>query len=204
MTWTTGVRTTAAETRAGLPILSFGTTAALDSWLSAEPRTGKGVWLRLAKKGSVIAGISRAEAIDTALCHGWIDGQQDRYDADSWLVRFTPRRRASRWSQINRARALELIEAGRMNPAGLAEIDAARSDGRWDAAYAPARTAAVPPDLQSAFDASPDAAAFFATLKGANRYALFYRLGAITTPTARARRVGQFVAMLERGEATRV
>lgn len=191
---------TSTEMRAGLPILCFGTAALFDLWLVAEPRTSKGLWLKLAKKGSGIASVSKAEAIDAALCHGWIDGQQDKFDAECWLVRFTPRKRASRWSQINRTRALELIEAGRMHPAGLAEIEAARFDGRWDAAYAPARTALVPPDLQAAFDASPDAAAFFLTLKGANRYAILYRIGAVKMRETRGRRIAEFVAMLERGE----
>ena len=118
--------------------------------MAAEPRTSRGLWLRLDRKGSGIVSVSRNEAVDVALCRGWIDGQQDKYDEASWLVRFTPRKRLSRWSQINRARALELIEAGRVQPAGLAEIEAARLDGRWDAAYAPASTAEAPPDLQVA------------------------------------------------------
>lgn len=188
------------ETRAGLPVMSFPDAAAFDAWLEAEPRTSKGLWLRLAKKGSGLASPSKAEAIDAALTHGWIDGQLDKYDDVSWLVRFTPRKRASRWSEANRTRALELIAAGRMRPGGLAEVEAAKADGRWDAAYAPASTAQPPPDLQAALDASPRAAAFFATLKGANRYAVIYRVGTAKKPETRARRIAQLVAMLERGE----
>jgi uncharacterized protein YdeI (YjbR/CyaY-like superfamily) len=188
------------ELRAGLPIMAFADAAAFDAWLAAEPRSSKGLWLRLAKKGSGIASLSKAEAIDAALCHGWIDGQLDTYDETSWLVRVTPRKRASKWSQVNRTRATELIESGQMHAAGLAEVEAARADGRWDAAYAPASKAEVPPDLQAALDASPAAAAFFATLKGANRYAILYRIGTAKKPETRARRIAEFVAMLERGE----
>jgi uncharacterized protein YdeI (YjbR/CyaY-like superfamily) len=139
------------------------------------------------------------EAIDAALCHGWIDGQLDKYDEAYWLVRFTPRKRASKWSEVNRTRAVELIAQGRMHPAGLAEIEAAKADGRWDAAYAPASTAQVPPDLQAALDVSPEAAAFFATLKGANRYAILYRISTAKRPETRARRIADFVAIASAG-----
>ena len=188
------------EMRAGLPVIGFDDAAAFGAWLAAEPRTSRGLWLKLAKKGTAVTGLSKAEAIDAALCHGWIDGQLDKYDAESWLVRFTPRKRASKWSKVNRTRAAELIEQGRMQPAGLAEIEAAKADGRWDAAYAPASTAQVPPDLQAALDASPRAAAFFATLKGANRYAILYRIQEAKRADTRARRIEKFVAMCARGE----
>jgi uncharacterized protein YdeI (YjbR/CyaY-like superfamily) len=188
------------EMRSGLPIIGFAEAIAFDARLAAEPRTSKGLWLKLAKKGAKVASVSKAEAIDVALCHGWIDGQLDKYDEAYWLIRFTPRKRASKWSEINRTRAAELIAQGRMQPCGLAEVEAAMADGRWDAAYAPASTAQVPPDLQAALDASPDAAAFFATLKGANRYAVLYRIGAAKKPETRAKRIAEFVAMLQRGE----
>lgn len=188
------------EIRAGLPVMSFPDAAAFEAWLAAEPRASKGAWLRLPRKGTVMTSLSKAEAIDAALCHGWIDGQLDKYDDASWLTRFTPRKRTSKWSAINRARALELIELGRMTAAGLAEVDAARADGRWDAAYAPARSAQPPPDLQAALDASPQAAAFFATLTGANRYAVIYRVSTAKRPDTRTRRIAQFVEMLARGE----
>lgn len=196
----TDVRPPGTETRAGLPIMGFETAAAFGTWLSVASQTSNGIWLKLTKKGSNLVSVSKPDAIDAALCHGWIDGQQDKYDAESWLVRFTPRKRASRWSEINRTRAIELIEADCMHPAGLAAIASARADGRWDAAYAPASTATVPADLQAAFDASPSAEAFFATLQGANRYAVLYRIAAVKMPTTRARRIAEFVIMLERGE----
>lgn len=191
---------TAAETRAGLPILAFEDKAGFDAWLAAQPAGAAGAWLKFAKQGSGITSLSRAEAIDTGLCHGWIDGQLQPYDGMCWLIRFTPRKRGSKWSEKNRTRALELIAEGRMRPAGAAEVAAAQADGRWDAAYAPTSTAEVPADLQAALDADPAAAAFFATLTGTNRYAILYRIGAAKKPETRARKIAQFVAMLARGE----
>jgi uncharacterized protein YdeI (YjbR/CyaY-like superfamily) len=189
-----------SETRKGLPILALADPAEMDSWLAGQPPDSAGLWLKLAKKGSGIAGLSKAEAIDSALCHGWIDGQLNPYDARYWLIRFTPRRAGSAWSQVNRARAEALIAEGRMAPAGLAQIEAAKADGRWAAAYAPQSRAEIPPDLQSALDSSPKAAAFFATLTGANRYAILYRIGAVKKAETRARKIAHFVAMLEREE----
>jgi uncharacterized protein YdeI (YjbR/CyaY-like superfamily) len=189
-----------SETRKGLPILSFEDRAAFEAWLSAEGRSSGGLWLRLFKKGSGVATVSKPEAIDAALCHGWIDGQLDRYDERSWLVRFTPRKPRSKWSEVNAKRAEALAAGGRMRPAGLAEMESAKADGRWAAAYAPQSRAEVPEDLRAALDANPKAAAFFATLKGANRYAVLYRIGAVKKPDTRARRIAEFVAMLEREE----
>lgn len=188
------------DLRGGLPVRAFEDAAAFEAWLAAEPRSSRGLWLRLAKKASGMASVTKAEAIDAALCHGWIDGQVDRWDDASWLIRFTPRRRASKWSEVNRRRVLELMKAGRMRPAGLAEVEAARADGRWEAAYAPASTAAVPPDLQAALDACPRAAAFFATLRGVNRYAVLHRVATAKKAETRAKRIAGFVAMLERHE----
>lgn len=144
--------------------------------------------------------MTKAEAIDAALCHGWIDGQLDKYDDEYWLVRFTPRTARSKWSEVNRAHAMELLEAGRMKPPGRAQVEAAKADGRWEAAYAPASKASVPPDLQAALDQNPQAAAFFATLTGANRYAILYRIGAVKKPETRARKIAAFIDMLERHE----
>jgi uncharacterized protein YdeI (YjbR/CyaY-like superfamily) len=188
------------ETKAGLPILGFEDRAALETWLEKEGRSSQGIWLRLAKKESGLASVSKAEAIDAALSFGWIDGQLDKYDGASWLMRMTPRRPRSKWSERNKARALELIGEGRMRPPGLAEVAAAKADGRWDAAYAPQSSAEVPADLQAALDANPKAAAFFATLRGANRYAILYRIGDAKKPETRAARIAKFIAMLERGE----
>ncbi|HWJ71280.1 MAG TPA: YdeI/OmpD-associated family protein [Sphingobium sp.] len=188
------------EMRAGLPIISFPDQAALERWLTQQPGDARGAWIRFAKKGSGLTSVTRSEAIDSALCHGWIDGQLDKYDATSWLIRFTPRQPRSTWSRINRTRALALMAAGRMHPTGQAEIDRAQADGRWAAAYAPASTAEVPSDLQIALDASPSAAAFFNTLTGANRYAVLYRIGATKKAETRARKIADFIAMLERNE----
>ena len=186
------------DIRAGLPIISFADAVSFEAWLMAEPRTSRGLRLKLAKKGSRIVGLSRAEAVDAALCHGWIDGQQDKYDEAHWLVRCTPRKRASRWSEINRTRALELIEASRMQPTGLTEIEAAQADGRWDAAYAPASTVQVPSDLQFALDASPQATALFAALKSMDRYAILYRLANVKRTETRTRLISGFVEKFDR------
>jgi uncharacterized protein YdeI (YjbR/CyaY-like superfamily) len=188
------------EERAGLPVVAFADAAALERWLTAQPANSKGLWIKLAKAGSARVSVTKAEAIDTALCHGWIDGQLDKYDDEHWLIRFTPRKPRSKWSQVNRTRATQLMEAGRMRPRGLAQVEAAKADGRWDAAYAPASRAEVPTDLQAALDRSPKAAEFFGTLSGANRYAILYRIGAVKKPETRARKIVDFVAMLERHE----
>ena len=188
------------EIRSGLPILAFSSLAAFDRWLAGQARDSTRAWIKFARKGSGIACVSKAEAIDCALCHGWIDGQLDKYDEHSWLIRFTPRKPRSKWSAINRNRALELIATGRMQAGGLAEIEGAKENGSWEAAYASASKAEVPADLRTALDANPSAAAFFATLTGANRYAIIYRIGAVKKAETRARKIAEFVAMLERGE----
>jgi uncharacterized protein YdeI (YjbR/CyaY-like superfamily) len=188
------------ESRAGLPILAFADQAALEAWLAEQMPDAAGIWLKLAKKGSGIQSVAKAEAIDAALCFGWIDGQIDKYDDKSWLTRFTPRRARSKWSQVNRERAAILIEQGRMRAEGVAEVEAAKADGRWDAAYAPASRAEIPADLVAALAASPEAGAFFATLKGANRYAILYRVSTAKRSETRAKRIANFVAMLERAE----
>lgn len=185
------------ESRAGLPIKSFQTAAAFERWLSLEPRTTKGIWLKIAKKGSGQASLTKSEAVDAALCHGWIDRQQDRLDAQWWLTRFTPRRKASRWSEINRTRVLELIESGDMRPAGFAEIDVARADGRWAAAYPSARTALVPYDLQLALDRSENGKALFTMIGKSARYALLYRISNARKPETRQRLISAFIACLE-------
>src|SRR5207244_1409747 len=160
----------------------------------------KGWALKPVKDSSGITTRSRDEALDTALCHGWIDGQLDPFDEKYWLVRFTPRKPASIWSQKNRARALELVKLGRMRPAGLREIERARSDGRWDKAYASQRTAETPKDLAAALARNPKANTFFATLNRVNRYAILYRTHTAKKPETRAARIAKFVAMLARGE----
>ncbi len=183
-----------------LPVLPFASAAAFEAWLEAEHGSAPGGWIKMAKKTSGIPSVTWAEAVPVALCFGWIDGQRRGLDATWFLQRFTPRKPRSRWSKINTEHVARLTAAGRMRPAGLAQVEAARADGRWDDAYDGQRTAAPPPDLQAALDANPQAAAFFATLRGANRYAVVYRVQDAKRPETRARRIERFVAMLARGE----
>jgi uncharacterized protein YdeI (YjbR/CyaY-like superfamily) len=186
-------------TKGGLPVLSFPDVKALERWYAKHARTA-GLWLKIGRAGSDQPSVSRVEALDVALCHGWIDGQAASLDEAWWLQRFTPRQRQSRWSQINCAKAEHLIAAGRMREGGQAEVDAAKADGRWDAAYAGPRTAQVPDDLQAALDGSPSATTFFATLSSQNRYAILHRLGAVKRAETRVRNITKYVAMLEAGE----
>ena len=183
-----------------MPILAFPAQAAWEEWLAAQPPTARGLWLKLAKKDTGIATVSQTEAIESALCYGWIDGQGGKFDETYWLIRFTPRGPQSRWSAINRDRVLKLIASGRMQPAGLREVERAQADGRWAAAYAPQSTATAPDDLAAALAAHPAAQAFFDTLDSTNRYAIIYRVGDAKRLEARARRIEQYVAMLLRGE----
>jgi uncharacterized protein YdeI (YjbR/CyaY-like superfamily) len=169
-------------------------------WLKRHHTTAAGVWLRIAKKDSGIASIDHPAALEEALCYGWIDGQRKSDDAQYFLQRFTPRTKRSIWSQINRTKVLKLIDEGRMQPAGRAEIERAKADGRWDAAYEAASVATVPPDLQAALDANKKAAKFFATLDARNRYSVLFRTQGAKKPETRARRIAQFVEMLAKGE----
>ena len=188
------------QEKQGLPVLVFAGPTEWEDWLAEHHDTDKCVWVTFAKKGTDVATVTYPEAVEVALCYGWIDGQAAGLDDSFWLQRFTPRGPRSKWSQINCARAERLIEAGRMRPAGHAAIEAARTDGRWDAAYAPPSTATVPSDLQAALDANADAAAFFATLSGTNRYAILYRVEDAKRPETRARRIKKYVEMLARKE----
>jgi uncharacterized protein YdeI (YjbR/CyaY-like superfamily) len=185
-----------AEQYQGQPMLAFPDPAAWEKWLAAEHAGASGLWLKLAKKGCPHPTVSYAEALDIALCFGWIDGQKRPLDDDYWLQRFTPRKPKGKWSKINRGKAEALIAAGRMRPAGLREVEAAKADGRWDAAYEGQSTATVPDDLRQALDADADAAAFFATLDRGNRYAILYRVQEAKKPETRAARIAKFVAML--------
>ncbi len=177
-------------------MLAFPSAQAWQDWLDAEHGSSLGVWLKISKKKAASQTVGYADALEVALCFGWIDGQKRPLDDEFWLQRFTPRGRASKWSRINTQKAEALIEAGRMRPAGLAEIDRARADGRWQAAYAGQRTASVPDDLREALAANPEAAAFFETISSVNRYAIIYRIGAVKRPETRARKIGEFVRML--------
>ena len=182
------------------PTLHFDDSAAWERWLKKEHARATGVWLRIAKKGAEQPSVSHPEALEVALCYGWIDALKRNDGAHHWLQRFTPRSARSIWSKINRDKALALIAAGRMRAAGQKEIDRAKADGRWDAAYDGGRAATVPPDLQAAFDANPKAKAFFTTLDSTNRYAVLFRLQTAKKPETRERRLRQFVEMLARGE----
>lgn len=181
------------------PILPFATSAAFDRWLAKHHAKATVVWIKHAKKGSGEPSITWTEAVDVALCHGWIDGQSKSLDERYYLQRYTPRRAASVWSKINRERVARLIEVGRMRPAGLAEVERAKGDGRWDAAYDSPKTAVVPDDLAAALARRPKAKAAFATLNATNRYAILHRLQLAKQPQTRARRIETFVTMLEAG-----
>ena len=183
-----------------LPVISFKSQQAWDAWLTSQPAQSKGLWLKLAKKSSGIVSVSRPEAIDTALCHGWINGQLDSFDDDYWLTRFTPRQSTSKWSEKNRARALQLIESRRMQPAGLNEIERAKKDGRWNAAYAPQSTAQVPDDLRAALAKNKKAKSFFETLDSTNRYAILHRIHDAKKAETRMARIEKFLTMLIEGK----
>jgi uncharacterized protein YdeI (YjbR/CyaY-like superfamily) len=183
------------ETRA-LPTVAFASRTSWQAWLSKHHDTSSGVWLKIAKKDRGVSSVSYGDALDVALSHGWIDGQKNKLDDHYWLQRFGPRKSRSRWSKINRARAQDLIDNGKMKPAGLREVERAKADGRWEAAYDGQRTAVVPSDLQDALDRNAKATKFFATLDSANRYAILYRIHDAKRPETRARRIEQYVAML--------
>jgi uncharacterized protein YdeI (YjbR/CyaY-like superfamily) len=183
----------------GLTTIFFASAADWERWLEAH-HASPGVWIKVAKKGSGIESVSTAEALEVALCFGWIDSRREALDDEYFLQRYTPRQPRGRWSRINREKVERLISEGRMRPAGLAEVERAKADGRWDAAYDGARTATVPDDLRRELDTRPAARAFFETLNSQNRYAILYRLQDAKRPETRARRLAKFVAMLEAGE----
>jgi len=180
-------------------VISFESSDAWQAWLAEHHVTSPGLWLKLAKKGSGIATVSYSEALDVALCYGWIDGQKDRFDGDYWLQRFTPRRPRSPWSKINCDRVAALTARDAMKPAGLRAVERAKADGRWEAAYHGQRAAAVPDDLRRELEGNAAAREFFATLDSANRYAILYRLQAAKKPETRERRLKTFVTMLSEG-----
>ncbi|MFF9503139.1 YdeI family protein [Streptomyces sp. NPDC014656] len=186
-----------------LETVTFDSAEAFEAWLGEHHADSPGLWLKLRKKGPGIVALDYAQALDVALCYGWIDGQKAKFDELWWLQRFTPRRRNSRWSKVNRDKVAALTAQGRMRPPGQAEVDRAKADGRWEAAYDSARTATVPDDLAAALAAEPAAAAFFETLGSAHRFAVLYRVQDAKRPETRARRIEQFVAMLAKGEKPR-
>jgi uncharacterized protein YdeI (YjbR/CyaY-like superfamily) len=190
----------AMTTAADQPELAFATAEEFEAWLAEHHADSDGIWIRYAKKGTGVPSVTYAEALQVALAYGWIDGQSKSIDATFYRQRWTPRRKRSLWSKRNRKFAEELIASGRMQPAGLAEVERAKADGRWDAAYDGPATATVPADLQAALDANAAAAEAFAGLDKQNRYAILHRVLTATRPETRARRIAQFVEMLERGE----
>ena len=183
-------------TKPELPIIPFASRDAWAAWLDEHHATSDGVWLKIAKKGSAIETVFYAEALDVALCYGWIDGQKASFDERHWLQRFTPRRPRSKWSKVNRQKATELIEKGEMRHAGLREVERAKADGRWEAAYDAQSTATVPEDMRRELERNQRALEFFSKLDSRNRYAFLYRIQDAKKSETRARRIEKYVAML--------
>jgi len=183
-----------------LPVKEFASAARWEAWLATHHAASNGIWMRLRKKGAAKQSVTYLEALDVALCYGWIDGQVRSGDDQSYLQRFTPRRPRSRWSRLNVERVARLVAEGRMRPAGLAQVEAAKADGRWDTAYAPPSQRTVPDDFLRALSRNRKAKAFFATLDRRNVYAISYRLEDAKRPETRERRIRQFIEKLERGE----
>ena len=181
-------------------IVEFKSQQEWEKWLARNYGNPDGVWLRFAKKGSKKTTPTYAEALEVALCYGWIDAQKRGESETAWLQRFVPRRPRSIWSKINREKALALIANGKMKPSGLKEVTRAQQDGRWDAAYDSPTSATVPPDFQKALDGNRAAADFFKTLSATNRYAILWRLQTAKKPETRASRIETFIQMLEKGE----
>ncbi len=191
----------AAQKESGeAPVLSFGTSREWLGWLQKNHASSAGIWMKIAKAGSTVKSISYAEALEGALCYGWIDGQKKGYDDAAWLQKFTPRGPRSIWSKINREKAQALIDAGRMKPAGLQAVERAKANGQWSGAYEGQKTIKVPEDLLDELELRPKAKAFFESLNSINRYAILYRLQTAKKPETRLKRLKQFVEMLERGE----
>lgn len=192
--------TSQSEELMGRPILGFASAEAWREWLEREHAASDGLWLKIPKKGCPEPGVGYAAALDEALCFGWIDGQKRSLDESHFLQGFSPRRPRSKWSKINRGKVEALAAAGRMRPAGSREVERAKADGRWDAAYDAQSTATVPEDLQQALDANPAAAEFFARLDRTNRFAVLFRVHEPKRPETRAKRIEKFVAMLAKHE----
>jgi len=183
-----------------LPTIDFASQQTWETWLQEHHAEEKGVWLKIAKKESGTPSVSYAEALESALCYGWIDGQKASFDTQYWLQKFTPRRSKSIWSKVNCDKAMLLIETGRMQSAGLREVELAKADGRWDASYASQSKITIPDDLQHALDNNPQAREFFATLNSTNRYAILFRIQTAKKAETRAARIRKFVDMLAKHE----
>jgi len=183
-----------------VPVRLFASRAAWEQWLDKNHRKSQGLWLRLAKKGSGLQSVSYGEALEIALCYGWIDGQKRPESEQAWRQRFVPRSERSIWSKINREKALALIASGQMKAAGLEAVERAKKCGRWESAYDSPKGAVAPEDFQAALDARPQARDFFRALDSANRYAVLFRIQTVKKAETRARKIREFVAMLEKGE----
>lgn len=183
-----------------LPKFHFDSQAAWEAWLDENHDSATGLWLKIAKKASDVTSVSYAEALDVGLCYGWIDGQRKKLDDDFYLQRYTPRRKTSKWSRINRDKVTELIAQGRMQPSGLVEIEKAKADGRWEQAYESQSNITIPDDFQAALDKNPDAQAFFDQLNKTNRYAFLYRLATVKKEATRQRNIEKFIMMLNANE----
>lgn len=186
---------------ADLNIVECPDDTAWERWLEEHHAAVPDAWVKIAKKGSGVTTVRYPEVLDTAICFGWIDAVRRPLDDTYFLQRFTPRGPRSKWSQVNRTKALALTDTGRMRPAGRAQVEAAQADGRWDAAYEPQSRASIPPDLQDALDAAPRAKEFFTTLKGQQRYAFLYRLHNVKTEKARQRRIAGYIELLREGKS---
>lgn len=188
------------DPKPGDPVEQFAKPEDFERWLCKHHRTASCIWVKYAKKKSGIPSIDWNQAVDVALCYGWIDGQAKSIDETHSIQRFTPRGRRSKWSKLNRERVARLVKAKRMQPAGLAEVERAKADGRWDAAYDSPANAGIPDDLAKVLAQSAKAKQFFESLNAQNRYSILYRLQDAKKPETRARRLEKFVEMLKKGE----
>ena len=186
------------------PVVFYASPTEWEAWLEEHHDTSDGVWIKMAKKASGVASIDWAGALEVALCFGWIDGQRRSLDESYFLQKFTPRRARSKWSQVNIGHIERLTAAGKMRPAGLRQVEAAKADGRWDAAYAPPSKAEVPDDFRAALDARPEAAAFFATLGSSARFPFLFRIHDAKRPETRAKRIAEYVELLAAGKTLRI
>lgn len=183
-----------------LPTLLFENQQSWETWLEAHHTEAGGIWLKIAKKETGIPSVNYAEALESAICYGWIDGQKTSFDEQYWLQKFTPRRPRSSWSKVNREKAEALLASGRMRPAGIRQMELAKADGRWEAAYASQRNATIPDDLQAELERNPQAQAFFNTLDSRNRYAILYRIQTVKKAETRAAHIQKFITMLAQGQ----
>jgi uncharacterized protein YdeI (YjbR/CyaY-like superfamily) len=188
------------DLKGSLPIILFENQPAFEDWLKTHLSEKNGVWIKIAKKGSGVASISYEEAVEGSLCYGWIDSQAKTFDDHYYIQKFTPRRSHSKWSQLNCKKADDLITAGRMQPAGYHQVELARQDGHWEAAYDPQSTIIIPADFQEALDKNLEAREFFSGLNSSNRYAILHRLQIVKNPGARLAKIQKFIEMLAKNE----